>query len=62
MFSKLKRGVKWIMKEVKKVIDDSFTKEVYNNLRDSFYDKDKSKQIGVVILFLGVGLILKNFV
>ena len=66
MFSKLKKGVKRVMKEIKMIVDDSFTREVYNDVKDTFYDKDKSNQIGVMIitsgLGIGLGLILKNFV
>lgn len=67
MLKKIKKGVKRVMKEVKTIIDDSFTKEVYDNLRESFYDKNKSKQIGVMVIsaglgvcVIGVGFVIKN--
>ena len=77
MFSKLKKGVKWIMEKKKEIINNSLGVRLYEDtrrcLKDSFYDKDKSKQVGVMIISIGlgigacvssagIGLILKNLV
>ena len=81
MFSKLKKGVKWIMEKKNEIVNNSFGVRLYEDikrcLKDTFYDKDKSNQIGVMIITsglgiglgigicvssVGVGLILKNLV
>lgn len=61
MLKKIKKRVKRVMKEVKTVIDDSFTKEVYDDIKKLLSNEADVRKLAVIIAGSAFGLAASLF-